>query len=678
MNRWVGLLNLVQAGVFIGLGTYFSERWAPAAWTCYAAGGLQAIGGLVLLGAREVRIARIAAAFSLVAAAVLVGLHLQAVAHIVNTFTPTGGEQGYAVLGIVAAGLPWVSFFPLWQLLASRPGRIGQGTAALVALLILLPTADGWRRASPTRELAAVDGAAAATWLYQAWAGQSAGAPPEGAGPVLIAASLVRAGARVETRTAEGDDLPSALRAIRFSQPVSEQSAVYLDIAVAEGRISPPILLRGNGTVLGRIGEDALRGADGVVSTLEAWRSPQVVSRSVTYGVTVPAVRLSGLSVKNPTHRVRMRTFMASAEGTVAVHRTWSAPQPTTPDALLAAALAGGLHIASNMADDGEYAYIIQGPSGEEGKGYNFPRHAGATWFLARLYKRTGDERIGEAARKGIAYMVKHTRKTPDGRAYVQDPTRKDGKAWVGTTGLGVLGIIEMGVEPELTAQYIAFIASAVDDSGVIRGDMNTATFTWPEQDEITYAQGQGLLALAAAERAKVPGATAAFDRARAYVDGDYWPMPAAYFKTLDEHWMCLAAAAVESVRGEANGQDVCSAYLGEVALNAPHPGGPIQPYAGGAAGLAEAVIARAELDRRAGVESRYLDRAKAYGDLLMENAYQASDAPLLGDWRRLVGGFRDRPWVLDVRVDAVQHIGCALLGLEQLLRGEPLPGGMP
>ncbi|MEY3212516.1 MAG: hypothetical protein RIT28_2997, partial [Pseudomonadota bacterium] len=62
----------------------------------------------------------------------------------------------------------------------------------------------------------------------------------------------------------------------------------------------------------------------------------------------------------------------------------------------------------------------------------------------------------------------------------------------------------------------------------------------------------------------------------------------------------------------------------------------------------------------------------------LLGNAYQAADAPFLGRPERLIGGFRDRPWRLMVQVDAVQHVGCALLGVEQLLRGEALPGAMP
>ncbi|MFT5584932.1 MAG: hypothetical protein ACI9VR_002520, partial [Cognaticolwellia sp.] len=57
---------------------------------------------------------------------------------------------------------------------------------------------------------------------------------------------------------------------------------------------------------------------------------------------------------------------------------------------------------------------------------------------------------------------------------------------------------------------------------------------------------------------------------------------------------------------------------------------------------------------------------------------YQTSDAPLLGKPSTLIGGFRDNTWTLDVQVDAVQHIGCALMGAEQLLLDRELPGAMP
>jgi hypothetical protein len=39
------------------------------------------------------------------------------------------------------------------------------------------------------------------------------------------------------------------------------------------------------------------------------------------------------------------------------------------------------------------------------------------------------------------------------------------------------------------------------------------------------------------------------------------------------------------------------------------------------------------------------------------------------------MGGYRNRPWDLDVQIDTVQHIGSALLGIEALLSERDEPG---
>jgi hypothetical protein len=293
------------------------------------------------------------------------------------------------------------------------------------------------------------------------------------------------------------------------------------------------------------------------------------------------------------------------------------------------------------------------------------------------VYTRTGDVRARETALLAIAHAKSTSKWTADGRAFVHDPARKDGKAWVGTTGLQLLALLELDVEPELARGYAAFIASAVDERGSVRGDIDVATETWPDQDEVTYAQGQGLLALVAAERAGLD-VSDELDRAIAYVEGDYWPAPASRFGILDEHWMCLATVAALEVRGVPAGLEVCTAYLGDVKGQAPLPGGSLSPASGPAGGLAEAVVARAEVDRRLGIDGPYHARALAYGELLLGQQYRPEDAPMLGNAPRLIGGFRDRPWALKVQVDAVQHVGSALLGVEQLLTGIEQPGAMP
>ncbi|MFH1465736.1 MAG: hypothetical protein ABIO70_15220, partial [Pseudomonadota bacterium] len=94
--------------------------------------------------------------------------------------------------------------------------------------------------------------------------------------------------------------------------------------------------------------------------------------------------------------------------------------------------------------------------------------------------------------------------------------------------------------------------------------------------------------------------------------------------------------------------------------------------------GDGEALVARAERDRRRGVAGPWRALAENYGRIFLASAYRPADTPLLGHAARLLGGFRDNPLRLDVQVDAVQHIGCALLGIERLLRGEATPGGAP
>ena len=672
-RRW-GVLNLAQAGVYLAFALYHQDRWFGATLILGVAAVAQAVGGGLLLYGRD-RFLAPANWLSLGCVAVVFGLYLQVGVHIAETFTPVGARTGYALMGAAAASLPWLIFFPIAQLVAGWRLRVAAAGAALLLLGLVAPPALHAAVLGPEVRYPAQDGAAAADWLRRDWNGQVQGAAPEGPGPVVAVVSVVRGGEVLETATHVGTSLAEVLERAAPTLPPVGDAGLVLELAVAEGPLRVPAISP-KGPVPLPPGRTGLRHADGVHSTLLTWREPAVGYRKMLEGPSVPAVKLSELEGEEFAW-VELEGWLATPEGVTRLRSTWAEPPALDADAALDAALAGGRHIAHNQDKNGKYAYVVRGPSGRHGAGYNYPRHAGATWFLARLYVRTGDEAVGDAARAGIAYLIQHSKLTEDGRAHVHDPARKDGKAWVGTTALALLALTAMDAEPEWQERYAAFVASAVDERGSVRGDMDVASGTWPVQDEVTYAQGQGLLGLAAAERAGLD-VSAELDRAIAYVDGDYWPLPAANLGMLDEHWMCLATAAVDEQRGHPAGLDVCSAYLADVARMAPLPESGLQPAAGPAAGLAEAVVARAEIDRRQGRTDVYWQRSLDYGQLMLDNLYQEGDAVLLGRSRNLIGGFRDRPWALDVRVDAVQHIGCALLGVEQLLRGEALPGGMP
>lgn len=673
-RRW-GVLNLAQGAVFVAFALYHQDRWIGATVILMVAALAQLAGGGLLLAKSDARGLNPANWVSLICVGVVFGLYMQVGVHIAETFTPVGAKTGYAIMGAAAASLPWLIFFPVAQLVATWRSSAGMAGGALLLASILLPPSLHASALRPDVSYPQHDGAPAAEWLRTSWLGEDAGAAPDGEGPVVAVVTVVRSGEIVDSQTHVGTSLEEVLPRAIPTIPAMDDAGVVLELAVSEGALRVPAISP-KGPVPLRPGRTGLRHAEGVHSTLATWREPVVGYRKMLEGPSVPAIKLSELDGVE-TGWVELDGWMSSASGTVRLQSTWSEAPELSADVALEAALAGGRHIAHNQDKNGRYAYVVRGPSGRHGGGYNYPRHAGATWFLARLYVRTQDPEIGAAAERGIAYLIEHSKLTADGRAHIHDPARTDGKAWVGTTGLALLALTEMDVEPEWQERYARFVASSVDERGSVRGDMDVASGEWPVQDEVTYAQGQGLLALAAAERAGIDVGVE-LDRAIAYVDGDYWPMPAANFGTLDEHWMCLASAAVEEQRGDAAGVEVCTAYLRGVAGTAPVPGSGIQPASGPAAGLAEAVIARAEIDRRAGVSGPFRQRSLDYGQLLVNTLYQETDTPLLGRSKNLIGGFRDKGWVLDVRVDAVQHIGCALLGVETLLRDEALPGGMP
>jgi hypothetical protein len=253
----------------------------------------------------------------------------------------------------------------------------------------------------------------------------------------------------------------------------------------------------------------------------------------------------------------------------------------------------------------------------------------------------------------------------------VKDPGRNDGKIWVGTTALATLAAVSAG-HPAAQA-WGAFVVSSIDAEGAVRGELDVETETFPEQPLNTYGQGQVTLAAAALARAGDARAREAVARAFAFIDKDYAPGAAGRLLTLDEHWLCLAALAGGELTTQ--GAGLCRAYIENAGMGRlPDPGSTLLPASGPAGGFAEAVVASAYLNP----SSTHEELAIRYGWLFLRNAYRAADAPFLGNPTTLLGGFRDSLSELDVQVDSVQHIGCALLGIESLLTGEVAPGSLP
>jgi len=661
-----GLPAAFQALVFVAAAWLGWTRLPLLAVGLGLAGLAQLALAVALFRGRGSRLVRPVAVLSLVVFGVLLGLLVESATFVITTFTSVGARSGWQLLGAGLGLVPWGAFIPCWQLLVGGDRTSNTFAGVAVAAILGGSAAHGVGAAGPDTVYAPVDGRAAAAWMLD-----RRGPPPDGEDPVHLVVTVVGGGKATWSRSIRAGSLGAGLAAVSPPPPEGPSSGILVEQVLAEGDFARPWLARGRAFPASP-GEIGVRTTGGITGAWAAWRGELVGSVSLARILRVPGLK----PPQDATGWVETRGWLATAEGVVALERGWAEPAPFEPDALLAAALEGGRHLAANMSEEGRFAYVVEGPSGEHGPGYNYPRHAGGAWFLARLWQRTRDPEIRDALDRSLDYLVAHTHHLPDGRAFVLDPDRRDGKAWVGTNALALLAFIAGDASRPMQEALAAHLAASVAEDGRVRGNFDLASSTWPDQPLVTYAEGQVLLGLAAAERAGLPGVRDALERAAEFIERDYWPAGAGVHVPLDEHWICLGAAAADEVLPIAAGERICRAWIQDRA--APPLDSGLAPAAGPAAATAEAWIAAAELDRRRGEVGTAQEGALRYAELLLDQAYQAADAPLVARPTRLVGGFRDRPHVLDVRVDAVQHISCALLGAEQLLRGRVLPGAMP
>jgi hypothetical protein len=650
MSRVALAGHLLQAATFGALSTWLWPRFGPAAITTGLCAAMQLV-GMAGVWRQEPTWIRRTSTLTLVGVAVLMGFFVQASLHLMTRFGDDARATGHNAMGALLLALPWVLAFPLWQFFSSR-ARKGAG-AALIMLGFLGPPLLGALADRPVQVWPAQpELSAAAEAAFSRWVGLAT-PMPRGSGPATVLLTPWVDGEAGPTVRGDGADLGAAIEAalVAMDTPATMGAALVLDLARTSwmGGVAP-------------VGSSGRLHPRGGLSPSVGWRPGRVTSRRVHPRWTVPVTKGKGM----PT---AFDSVLISASGATLLHRGWSAPPPMDAEAVLATALAGGRMIARNQRADGRFAYTVKGPSGERGGGYNLPRHAGTTWFLARLAARTGDAAVAEAAMRGMAWMRARSTTLPDGSAHFSDRRRGDGKVWAGTTALAALAAAVL--DDPLAGPWGHFLANSVDGRGQVRGEMDKQSHAFPEQVQNPYGQGQVTLALAALVAAGHEDLRPALVRAADFLEGDYAPLGGNRLVTLDDHWACISAqAATELLGRRTGGTGVCRAYLRDNALRIPSPDRGIQPMAGPAGGAAEAVVAAAWLFPEEDFpREKHRQHALAYGELFLENLYQPTDAPFLGQPASLLGGFRDSPNRLDVRMDAVQHIGCALLGIEALLK---------
>lgn len=639
--------HVVQVIVYVFAANELQKRFWGDAALLVAAGLLQV--GAIFTRDRAYRVLNLC---SLALALFMYGRFITQGAYVIRSFGEMAGDAAWAALSTGGLALPWLFAIPLVAVLPLR----GRDFAGLIVLAPILTTLQPYPALASGfgQEQARAGARNVASALWERLAGREAALPGLPAEAVVVVTPWVDGKAQ-KSRCVSGSGVDTLAKQL---QRPEGRGALVVDVGWQR--------LPGGYMVTGRDApakDGCPPSATGIARNMN--------STPVAPGWWAP---------KAEGEATRFESALASDDGVVELRAGWARGPDLSPEAILSSVHAGARHLMRGMDDKGRFSYIVQGPSGEKGKGYNYPRHAGTIWFLARASAALEDEEIGAAADRAIDHVASLSREVDD-RRYIADPTRKDGKVWVGTTALAAMGAAVRGTRPEVTAGWLRHVAGAVDDEGRVRNEAETEGGAYIPSTQSAYGQGQGMLALAIGLRElgddAPPELRPALDRAMGFLASGSYAGSAAPLVVGDEHWMCITAHALEGIYGPDHGgvrvaHAICRAYIARYGAH-PNVDG-WRPHTGSSAGVTEAFVAHA-WDAQ---DARMRALSEAYGAVFLDSQYQPEDAPFLVNPMALIGGYRSGPGELDVQIDTVQHTGCALLSILAVIEGKDGPGRLP
>ena len=361
-------------------------------------------------------------------------------------------------------------------------------------------------------------------------------------------------------------------------------------------------------------------------------------------------------------------------------------PDSLTADTARRGALAAARYLARNTDSEGRFRYLVEAPTNRELPGYDWPRHAGATYFLAEAAAVSGgDPDLAFAALRAAGYLRDHALVQCGSVRCVGDGHMAD----VGSTALAVVAFVEMartGLDPAyalLVRDLAAFLRSQQRPDGELMHVYDRVAGR-PNDVQLLYFTGEAALALSRAHALLHDERDLeAASRAVNYLVHHAWSFFGSRYYWSEEHWTCEAA---DDLWDRAPSQDALDFCLGWAAFNrklmygagdAPldvdgaYGVGPfVTPRLTPAGSRSEATVAMLDMARRAGrprEELGMLDRSLRRSLALLLR-HQLALSPgvypsyLMAEPEAVDGAVpgSEVDWVL--RIDYAQHAGNALL----------------
>ena len=235
-------------------------------------------------------------------------------------------------------------------------------------------------------------------------------------------------------------------------------------------------------------------------------------------------------------------------------------PDTLTQGAVRDGALAAARFLARGVDDQGRFRYMVDAPTNRTLPGYDWPRHAGATYFLAQAAALSGDRDVGGAALRAAGWLRDHAMADCGPHKCIGDDRVVD----VGSTALGVIAFVEIA-RAGLDARYAnlvrpltAFLRAQQRADGEFMHEYDRDA-SRPIDIQLLYYSGEAALALSRA--ASLTGDAAdrdAASRALAHLVGPGWSFFGSRYYFGEEHWTCQAMEDLWDAAPDPRALDFC------------------------------------------------------------------------------------------------------------------------
>jgi hypothetical protein len=201
--------------------------------------------------------------------------------------------------------------------------------------------------------------------------------------------------------------------------------------------------------------------------------------------------------------------------------------------------------VARGVDDEGRYRYIVDALTNQTLGGYNWPRHAGTTYFLAQASALFDDPEIRSACLRAAARLRDETMTACGENRCVA----ADNVADVGSSALALVAFVEIvrtGLDTSYrraVEQLAAFLRSQQRADGELMHLYDRAAKA-PIDVQLLYYTGEASLALSRAHLITADDRDRdAASRALARLAGQGWSFFGSRYYFSEEHWTCQAVA---------------------------------------------------------------------------------------------------------------------------------------